>query len=168
MTDRRLLLLRHAQAVDIAPGLRDHERPLTDHGIEQAISVGRALRARGVSIDHVLCSSAVRTRQTWKALSLDADIEYSDGVYNAGSESLLELIHCFDRTVQSAMIIGHGPGLPRLAAELAGAGSDQHALDVINNHYPVATVCEYEAEAPWAELSSARLCWVRIGAQNGV
>lgn len=164
MADRRLLLLRHAQAVELAPGLRDHQRPLTDFGIEQAISVGRTLRARGVSVDHVLCSSAMRTRQTWKALSFDADVEYSDAVYNAGSESLLESIHDFDGAVRSAMIIGHGPGLPRLATELAGAGSDRHALEVINNHYPVATVCEYEVDEPWAELSSARLCWTRIGA----
>lgn len=162
MADHRLLLLRHAQAADSVPRVRDHERPLTEFGIEQAVAVGAAVRSRGLVINHALCSSATRTRQTWSALSIDADVEYSDSIYNAGSESILELIKLLDENIHSAMIIGHGPGLPTLAAQLAGPGSDQHAVAMINSHFPVATIAEYEVDQPWSELVDGRLRWLRL------
>lgn len=162
MADHRLLLLRHAQAADSVPGLRDHERPLTDYGIEQAASVGTALRSRGTRIDRVLCSSATRTRQTWNALGMDAEVEYSAAIYNAGSDSILESIKLLDEDVRTAMVIGHAPGLPALAAQLAGPGSDQHALDVISNRYPVATVSEYEIDGHWPDLEVGRLSWLHL------
>jgi phosphohistidine phosphatase len=158
-----LLLLRHAQAVDFASGLTDHQRPLTEEGIEQATAVGNALRARGVSIDLVLCSSATRTRQTWSALGLDARCELTDEVYNAGSDALLELVRLLDERIGTAMIIGHGPGLPSLAFELAGPGSDQAARDTVSNRYPTATVTGFDVEGPWSDVQTARLVWLRLG-----
>ncbi|MBO0812669.1 MAG: histidine phosphatase family protein [Microlunatus sp.] len=163
MAAHRLLLLRHAQAVDYSSGLRDQERPLTDHGIAQATAVGTALRAHGVKIDRVLCSTALRTRQTWNALGLDAEVDYQDAVYNAGSDAILELIRLLDEGIGTAMIIGHGPGLPTLASQLAGPGSDQKSLDVINSRYPVATVSDYRIDGPWADLQVGRLDWIRPG-----
>lgn len=163
MADHRLLLLRHAQAKDSASGQRDHELPLTEYGIEQATTVGASLRARGTTIDHVLCSSAIRTRQTWNALGLDAEVEYSDALYNAGSDSILESIRLLGEAVRTAMIIGHGPGLPTLAAQLAGPGSEQRALDFVNSRYPVATLSEFEVESTWADLQTGRLTFVRPG-----
>lgn len=158
-----LLLLRHAQAQDLSPGLRDHERPLTDYGIEQAESVGDALRSHSIHIDHVICSSAVRTRQTWSALGIDAEMDLSDEAYNAGSETLLGLIRRLGEDIGSALVIGHGPGLPTLAADLAGPGSDQHATNSVNTHYPPATLALYEVDARWNELQTARLVWLRLG-----
>lgn len=163
MADHRLLLLRHAQAVESASGVRDHERPLTDYGIEQATAVGGALRSRGLKIDRALCSSATRTRQTWNALGLNADVDYTDDLYNAGSDSILELIRMLDDQIGMVMVIGHGPGLPTLAAQLAGPGSDQRSLEMINNRYPVATVSEFEVDEPWSALATAKLVWLRLG-----
>ncbi|QGN33890.1 histidine phosphatase family protein [Microlunatus sp. Gsoil 973] len=162
MTDHRLFLLRHAQAVDSAPGLTDHERPLTDYGIDQATEVGGALRARGARPDHVLCSSSTRTRQTWSALGLNAEVDFSDAIYNAGSDSLLDSVRLLDEAAGTAMIIGHAPGVPALAAELAGPGSDQRAVDVVNSRYPVATVSEFEIDGPWTDLQVGRLVWIRL------
>lgn len=159
----RLLLLRHAQAVDSAPGVKDKQRSLTEYGIEQATAVGAALRSRGEKLDHVLCSSAARTRQTWNALGLDAKVEFSEAIYNAGSDAILAQIHLLKEDVATAMIIGHGPGLPILAAQLAGPGSDQRALDVVNSRYPVATISGFEIDGRWADLQVARLVWLRLG-----
>lgn len=163
MLHHRLLLLRHAQATDYAPGLEDHERPLTDHGLEQATTVGSALRARAVKIDQVICSSATRTRQTWQALGLDAPVDYTDDIYNAAGDTILERIRLTDEQAGSIMIVGHGPGLPSLAAQLAGPGSDQRAVDVLKNGYPVATISDFDVDGPWSELQLARLTWLRLG-----
>jgi phosphohistidine phosphatase len=162
-TDHTLLLLRHAQAAEFAPGRGDHERPLTDYGIEQAEAVGSAIRSRGISIDHVICSSALRTRQTFHALGLDATCEFTRDAYNAGSESLLELVRLLPEEVGTAMLIGHGPGVPALASDLAGPGSDQRSVDVLNSRYPTATLASIEIVGSWADLSVGRLDWLRVG-----
>ncbi|HEY9291412.1 MAG TPA: histidine phosphatase family protein [Microlunatus sp.] len=158
-----LLLLRHAQASDSAVGVRDSDRSLTDYGIDQAVEVGNAIRGRGLSIDLVLCSSAIRTRQTWSALGLDSKVEFSDEIYNAGSDTLFELVGQLDEQVGTAMIIGHGPGIPRLAVDLSGAESDQRSLDVINSRFPTATLVEIEVDVAWADLQVGRLSWLRLG-----
>ncbi len=158
-----LLLLRHAQAVDPMAGTRDHDRPLTDFGIEQAEAVGNAIRSRGLRIDQVLCSTAVRTRQTWSALGLDADVEFNDALYNAGGDTLLEELWLLEESIGTAMVIGHGPGLPALAAQLAGPGSDPRAVDVVNIRYPTATLTLFDVAGPWHELQQAKLTWLRLG-----
>ena len=164
-SDHTLLLLRHAQAADFVPGGRDHERPLTDYGIDQAREVGDAIRARGLTIDQVYCSTATRTRQTWNALGLNSPCEFTDDIYNAGSDSLREQVLLIEEQVRTAMIIGHGPGLPRLAVELAGPDSDQRSLDVINSRYPTATLARIDLPGPWSELQVGRLSWVRLGSR---
>lgn len=158
-----LLLLRHAKAVDSTAGRRDHERPLSEQGLEQATQAGAAMRDRGLAPDLVLCSDATRTRQTWEQLDLAGEVEFTDAVYNAGSDALLDLVRMLDEAVATAMIIGHGPGLPQLAVDLAGSESDRHAVDVIAGRYPTATLTEFAVDGPWTDLQVGRLDWVRLG-----
>jgi phosphohistidine phosphatase len=56
-----LWLLRHADAADGSP---DDERPLTDLGVRQAQSAGRALARLGTNIDACLSSPKLRALQT--------------------------------------------------------------------------------------------------------
>ena len=65
MTTHRLVLLRHAKA-ERGLDVPDAQRPLTVHGRRQSAEVGTALAAAGLVPDLVLCSSSVRTRQTWE------------------------------------------------------------------------------------------------------
>lgn len=159
----RLLLMRHAEAVEGAGARGDHERPLTEYGIEQAAAAGAALRVRGFAPDVVLCSDAVRTQQTWASMGLEAEFTPTREIYNAGSDTLLEILRLLDEEIGSAMIIGHGPGLPALASQLSGPGSDQPSLDLINRGFPTATVAEISIEVPWAEVQVGRLVWLRMG-----
>ena len=64
-TPRRIIVLRHAKA-DWPNGVDDHERPLADRGRHQAPDAGRWLADSGINPDFVLCSTALRTRETWK------------------------------------------------------------------------------------------------------
>jgi hypothetical protein len=70
---RTLLVLRHAETEDTRPGSRDSERRLTPDGERNAQQVSDYLRKQGVIINTVLCSSAVRARQTFELLKLDVD-----------------------------------------------------------------------------------------------
>ncbi len=63
----RLFLFRHAKAAWAEPGMRDFDRKLSDDGIEEAKKMGIALHANALLPDHIICSSAVRARETFDA-----------------------------------------------------------------------------------------------------
>jgi phosphohistidine phosphatase len=86
---RTLLVLRHAKTEDTRPGSKDSERRLTPDGERAALDVGDYLRTQGIAVDTVLCSSAVRARQTLDLLKLGDQllpdrIDIADRFYNAG------------------------------------------------------------------------------------
>ena len=63
-TPRRIVLLRHAKAEWSRES--DHERPLAERGRQDAPAAGRRLAHSGTAPDLALCSTATRTRETWK------------------------------------------------------------------------------------------------------
>ncbi|MCF2436764.1 histidine phosphatase family protein [Streptomyces thinghirensis] len=46
--------------------MTDHERPLADRGRKDAAEAGRRLADTGIPFDQALCSTSIRTRETWK------------------------------------------------------------------------------------------------------
>ncbi|MDN5727224.1 MAG: histidine phosphatase family protein [Propionibacteriales bacterium] len=150
-----LLLLRHATAVAFAPGRSDSERPLTDHGHAQAVAVGDLLAT--THVDRVLCSPAVRTRQTADGLALACEIELAPALHNAGADTILALISEVDETVGTLLVVGHAPGIPALAQELAGPDSASSALAAIRRGYPPATLVRIEVDGTWADPRATRL-----------
>ncbi len=59
-----MYLLRHAKSSWDEPGRPDRERPLAPRGVRDAKRVAKHLRRQGVAPELVLCSPAVRTRET--------------------------------------------------------------------------------------------------------
>ncbi len=163
-TRRTLLLLRHAQTEDSRPGGRDHDRRLTAEGEEQARAVGAALAA--VPVDAVLCSSAVRTRQTLEQLDLRLApdrLDVSRKYYNAGSDTLLAALRALDDDCRCALLVGHAPGVPAVAYELADPEtSDAAALAAVDGRFPAATLARLEFTGAWADLETAALVDVRL------
>ena len=159
---RRLHLLRHATADSSSGGLGDRYRPLTPWGREQAEGVGRHLRAAG-GVDLVVSSSAARTMQTVSSMALGAPVESVDGLYNAGGSTILRLIGETDDSVASLLVVGHAPGIPTAAWELASSDSDPTAKAELDRGYPPATLATFEVEGSWAALRTARLVSVRLG-----
>ncbi|MDO4769801.1 MAG: histidine phosphatase family protein [Brachymonas sp.] len=64
-----LLLWRHAQAVDVNSTLDDLQRPLTPHGEAQAERMAAWLKRHLPAQTRILCSPALRTRQTVQHLT---------------------------------------------------------------------------------------------------
>ena len=77
MTTRYLLMLRHAEAEATRPGHRDLQRRLTEHGLAQAAAAGHWLTEH-YRVDAVLCSPAIRTRETLAELGVGAPAEFPD------------------------------------------------------------------------------------------
>jgi phosphohistidine phosphatase len=160
---RKLLLLRHAQAENTRPGSRDRDRRLTVDGERQAIAVGGHLRAGETEVDLVIASSAARTLQTAELLGLTAPIEEADDLYDAGGETILALINELPDDAKGVLLVGHAPGLPWVAGQLADPGtSDPEALAAIERRFPPATLAILESTGAWAGLQRASLVAVHL------
>lgn len=108
-----LLLWRHAEAVDGTP---DHARELTERGIKQAHKVAAWLDQHRPKRLHVLVSPTVRTRQTASAFTDSFEIVPGLGP-DAGVSDMLAASGWPDAS-GATLIVGHQPGLGRLAALL--------------------------------------------------
>lgn len=144
---RTLLLMRHAQA-EPGFGVDDIDRPLTDKGLAQAKAVGRLLAQHGHRVDHVICSTALRTRQTldgvlstW-GVETPPEVEYSEAAYNAATDTLLELVQYVDADAENVMVVGHNPSISQLVADFV-AGSEPLT------GFPPATVAAVRLDVEW-------------------
>jgi len=166
-TIRTVLLLRHAEAEPYASGRPDISRVLTPHGHEQARNVGGHLRDSTLPVDRVWCSSAIRTRQTLEDLGLDdaVEIDFSDALYDAGSDTIRAAIGELDDSVRSVLVVGHAPGIPATAHALAEPRlSEPQALSRIEHRFPPATLARIDVFTPWNRLTSGTLVSVFITA----
>lgn len=122
---KRLRLVRHAKSSWDETGLDDHDRPLAPRGRRAALAMARHLGALRSRPRLVVCSTAVRARETLEILlpALDgADVEFDPGLYHASLERLRRLVASLPDSVDDALVLGHNPGLQELACDLALPG----------------------------------------------
>jgi phosphohistidine phosphatase len=122
---KRLFLLRHAKSAWDDPALRDRDRPLAPRGRKAAKRLARWAKTHEVSPQLVVCSSAVRARQTVQRMlpSLgDPEVWVEVTLYAAGAETLLARVHALPEEVDEVMLVGHNPGLRELLLLLAAPG----------------------------------------------
>ncbi len=122
-----LSLLRHGKSAWDDPGLDDHDRPLARRGRDAAEAMGAWLHANGPRPDLVLCSSAVRTRQTLERLLIELrpprpEVVIEPALYLATATAMLALVRKVRPDVCNLMIVGHNPGMHALALDLTGTG----------------------------------------------
>lgn len=115
-----LILWRHAEAEDLAPGSCDQSRCLTERGRKQARAMAHWLNAHLPDDTQILVSPAVRTRQTAEALGRAFDIEPDISTEASVADHLRA---CgWDRrqgeAKRSVLMIGHQPTLGQIAAQL--------------------------------------------------
>ncbi|MFZ0530439.1 MAG: histidine phosphatase family protein [Propionicimonas sp.] len=158
----RLYLLRHADALSASADSRDISRELSPKGRTQAREVAEVLARQRVEL--VLCSVATRARQTADLLGLPSPIRHVDRLYNAGSRQLLAELSGLDDQVLTVLVVGHAPGIPALATNLADRKhSNPDALSLIRYNYPPATLVGLEFYGGWSALAEARLFTARMG-----
>jgi phosphohistidine phosphatase len=155
---RTLILLRHGKSA-YPPGVGDHERPLAPRGRREAALAGGWITGNAPPIDHVICSTAERTRQTLDAtglVSATALVDFTDEVYGAYPEELLELVAAADPADHTLLVVGHAPGLPDLVQVLAGRGSDPAALQAMLAKFPTSAIAIIELDGDWADIANGR------------
>lgn len=151
----KLYLLRHAKS-SWADTTGDFERPLAERGRRAAPAMADMMRERGYVPELILVSPAKRTRETVEMvqprLGPDIPIELDRRLYLASAGVILERLRQVRDDVASVMIVGHNPGLERLARELAATG-DQANLARLRRKYPTAALAVIEfAVSQWRRL----------------
>jgi len=149
---RRLILTRHAKSSWDDPAQDDHDRPLNDRGRRSARALGDWLASRGYEPEEVLCSTSVRTRETWDlvagaALEVRPNVRYEPGLYQATPQEMLAILRT--ATAQTVMMLGHNPGIAKFAAELPARAP----LDPEFRSYPTAAtlVVDFQIDN-WSEV----------------
>jgi phosphohistidine phosphatase len=167
MTERRIVLLRHAKA-ERPIGTPDFDRPLTARGHADAAAAGAWLAYVGQLPAVVICSPAKRTRQTWHGAALGMAepptravqsppgvahpatapvVRYETGVYDGRGEDLLEIVRTTDQDAESLLFIGHNPGISELSHLLDQVHADPAGLRTSGIAVHVAT-------GGWADLAA--------------
>jgi phosphohistidine phosphatase len=120
---RRLVLLRHAKSA-WPDGVPDARRPLNGRGRRDAPAAGQWLREHVGGLGAVVCSPAQRTRETWALVAAELDdaptAVFDDRVYAAEPEELLDVVRDLPDAADTALLIGHNPGVVELVELLGG------------------------------------------------
>ncbi|GIW32917.1 MAG: phosphohistidine phosphatase [Meiothermus sp.] len=111
----QLYLIRHAIALDAAPGQPDEARPLSQDGIQKFIGVARGLKRLGVRLDRLYHSPRLRAVQTAELLVplLDGETEVTPYLAAEPGPELLQTLQG-----NSVALVGHEPWISDLCAWL--------------------------------------------------
>jgi len=150
-----LWLLRHAKSSWDHPGLDDRERPLARRGVRAAALMRAYLEAEEIHPELVLCSSALRTRETLTAvlpaLGSDLVVRIEPSLYTFDGEQLLGVIRQVDAGVRSMLLVGHNPAMQELALALVSRGD---RLADVAEKFPTGALVEIVLpESAWSDLA---------------
>ena len=172
---RTLILMRHAEA---GGAHNDHDRPLTPAGMSDAAAAGEWIRDALPEVAAVVCSTALRTRQTLAASGVDAPTRFAEELYGGGIDDILTQIAATPDTASTVLVVGHAPGIPATAHELltvaslvradvpttgdpangdpatgdTAEDSENAAVDDLR-YFSACAVAVLTTEASWAELA---------------
>ncbi|WJX27397.1 hypothetical protein P8452_16217 [Trifolium repens] len=130
---RRLILLRHAES-SWEPSIRDHDRPLSKSGKEDAVSVSLKLQQLGWIPELILSSDATRTKETLKIMQeqvqelLEAEVHFVSSFYSIAAmdgqtaDHLQKVICRYSSDeILTVMCMGHNRGWEEAASMFSGA-----------------------------------------------
>ena len=152
----RLYLLRHARSGWALPGQRDFDRSLDEVGYIDAERLAQTAADRGIRPDRILCSTAVRCRETaepfFRTVSEELDIRYIDALYSGPTSVYFDLIDAH-RHLNTLMLVGHNPMIEQLLYRLVG---DDAAREALPDGYPPAGLVTLDLPAA-GDATPARL-----------
>lgn len=152
------MILRHGKSDWAAGHGGDLIRPLAKRGSLSAAAVGRFLATTDHIPDVVLCSPAIRARQT-ASIAIEAGgwtcpIEIREELYLASTPRVIEVLRDQPDPTRTVMLVGHEPSSSELIAALIGGG---------RHRVPTATLARVALDiGRWGQLESGigRLEWL--------
>ncbi|MGB3770110.1 MAG: histidine phosphatase family protein [Rhodococcus sp. (in: high G+C Gram-positive bacteria)] len=148
---RTLVLMRHGKS-SYPDDVDDHDRPLDERGRRQAAKAGEWIAEHVGTVDSVICSTATRTRQTLEQTGITGEVRFESSVYGGSPDDIIGEISGADPSATVVMVVGHAPGIPFTALELAD-DADSESAQWIRSGYPTSALAVLEVSGEWSELS---------------
>jgi phosphohistidine phosphatase len=148
---KTLLLLRHAKSSWKDASVADFERPLISRGKRASDLIGRFLKKKKLHPVLVLCSTAIRARETLRlvleAARLVTEVQYNQCLYLASADRLAEIVSQIEDDRAIVMLVGHNPGMEDLIPRLTG----------VTDGMPTGALAKIIFEVDrWTEISHER------------
>lgn len=148
---KSLIILRHGDAENKKEGGSDFERVLTGEGRRQAALQGKLLHQVGITLQRLVASSALRTRETAEIVARETgsgtEVSLEESLYNAPGEVLLEYLRGMSNDSSTLLLVAHLPGVAQLLSLLTTEKGD---LDQVFSPGTMAGV-QLDGES-WQEL----------------
>jgi phosphohistidine phosphatase len=152
----RLHLLRHAKSCWDDPALADHDRPLAPRGRRAATQLATWLETSDVRPAIVLCSTAVRTRQTLELVLGglgDPLVVHEEGLYHTPAAELLARLRELPAGAPEVLVVGHNPGLQELVLALVPPGREPRGeRDRVAVKLPTCALVTLDVPGGWSAL----------------
>ena len=151
----RLMLLRHAKSSWAEAAPDDFDRPLNRRGRRAAAAMGAHMASCGLIPRRILCSPAVRARETLNGvlstLPTAPDVRFVSALYAASETGYLTAIRAHADDAESLLIIGHNPAIEDTALQLAG-NRTAPAYAAMREKFPTAALAVLDFEGDWRAL----------------
>lgn len=147
---KKLFLIRHSKASREFELINDLDRPLTERGCRDAVSMSAVLKSEIELPDLILTSQSVRTWSTALIFSRTFNYESSKiivdpRIYEASVKELLTVVNRIHEDFANILLFGHNPGLQRFICYLSGADS---------GHFPTSAIAGLQFNnLSWEEVS---------------
>lgn len=121
---KTLYLLRHAKSNWDDSSVSDFDRTLNSRGEKAAPFVGSLMKDRGMIPEAIISSPAKRAKQTAKLVAKAAEfpskLVFDERIYEASTARLLAVMSEIADDIDSALLVGHNPGMESLIWYLTG------------------------------------------------
>lgn len=148
---RTLIISRHGEKDETIRGGSDVVG-LTSRGFQQCANIGKSLKQIGLKPDFILCSGALRTRQSLTELLNHANFTSPQPETLFHEYALLDALNPIDlneilsslipETSHISLVMGHNPGLNSFT-EMLIKSSQPHLQQHLMHGYPTAMMCVF-------------------------
>ena len=164
MASHDIIIMRHAKSDWSHEHISDFDRPLNTRGKRDAPLMAKWMKGVALRPDLLICSPAVRARQTATEIIQHLDIPESSVVFDkrlylASTAMLSKIIQETNDRIKSVMLIGHNPGLEDLAVQLC---KEPIQVEPGKGLMTTANVLHLHFPRPWQELSRHSCEFVQI------
>ena len=121
---KTLFLMRHAKSSWNNANLADFDRPLNPRGERTAPFMGNFMRDQGFDPSIIISSPAARAEQTTRLAvemaKFNCEVRTDERIYEASARTLLQVIAEIGNAFETALLVGHNPGMEDLIRLLTG------------------------------------------------
>ena len=147
---KQIYILRHAKSSWDNSNLSDFDRPLADRGISDAKKMSNFLKDMNIKIDRVLCSNAIRAKETFDLTADGFNFEidkatYLDKLYFGDTTTIIQDLKELDESLNNILIVGHNPTLHYLVEILTNESI---------NRFTTCNLATISHDGEWVSLNS--------------